>query len=117
MPGGDRTGPVGYGSRSGRAAGRCAGYPSPGYVSAPGGARRGMRWSGGGHGWRHWFHETGLPGWARFGEYPGPESEYENEWQFSRERERQEETAADLRSRLQCLEERLSDLEKGADTD
>ena len=32
MPGGDRTGPAGYGPRTGRALGYCAGYSSPGYT-------------------------------------------------------------------------------------
>ena len=33
MPGGDRTGPVGYGPMTGRAAGYCAGYGVPGYMN------------------------------------------------------------------------------------
>jgi hypothetical protein len=33
-----------------------------------GGWGRGFR--GGGRGWRHWYHATGLPGWARFGAAP-----------------------------------------------
>ena len=33
MPGGDRTGPMGLGPMTGRAAGFCAGYPAPGYMS------------------------------------------------------------------------------------
>ena len=33
MPGGDRTGPMGFGPMSGRAAGYCAGYPVPGYAN------------------------------------------------------------------------------------
>ncbi|MBN1664285.1 MAG: DUF5320 domain-containing protein [Deltaproteobacteria bacterium] len=37
MPGGDRTGPAGMGPMTGRAAGFCAGYPTPGYTNpAPG---------------------------------------------------------------------------------
>ncbi|MCF7709262.1 MAG: DUF5320 domain-containing protein, partial [Verrucomicrobia bacterium] len=32
MPGGDRTGPMGAGPRSGRAAGYCAGFGAPGYM-------------------------------------------------------------------------------------
>jgi len=37
MPGGDRTGPLGLGPRTGRAAGYCAGYPVPGFMNAYGG--------------------------------------------------------------------------------
>ena len=71
MPGGDRTGPLGMGPMSGRAAGFCAGYPVPGYMNpVPG---RG-RWPFGGWGWfgrgrgrgfRNRFYATGLTGWQR----------------------------------------------------
>ena len=66
MPRGDRTGPMGMGPRTGRAAGYCAGYDMPGYMNPiPG---RGFWGSGGwGRGWRHWYHATGLPGWVRAG--------------------------------------------------
>jgi len=67
MPGGDRTGPIGMGPMTGRAAGYCAGYPMPGYMNPVGG--RGFwgwgRGRGGGRGWRNWFHATGLTGWQR----------------------------------------------------
>ncbi len=36
MPGGDRTGPVGMGSRTGRAIGYCEGFDVPGYAGARG---------------------------------------------------------------------------------
>ena len=39
MPGGDRTGPIGRGPRTGRAAGFCAGFSIPGYAN-PGFGRR-----------------------------------------------------------------------------
>lgn len=69
MPGGDRTGPMGMGPMTGRAAGYCAGYPVPGYMNPAGGrgfggwGRGGGR--GGGRGWRNWYHATGLTGWQR----------------------------------------------------
>jgi len=64
MPGGDRTGPAGMGPMTGRAAGLCAGYPMPGYMSPiPGGGRGfGRR---GGWGRRNWYYATGLTGWQR----------------------------------------------------
>ena len=34
MPGGDRTGPAGFGPMTGRGAGFCAGYPVAGYANA-----------------------------------------------------------------------------------
>ena len=54
---------------TGRAAGFCAGYGVPGYAN-PGfgrafGRGRGFWGRGGGRGWRHWFHATGLTGWQR----------------------------------------------------
>ena len=67
MPGGDRTGPVGMGPMTGRAAGFCAGYSVPGYMN-PVGGRGYWGWGrGGGWGRRNWFYATGLPGWARAG--------------------------------------------------
>jgi len=61
MPGGDRTGPRGLGTRTGRALGYCAGYDVPGSTYGPGfgygrGGGRGMAWGSGrgrgyGRGW------------------------------------------------------------------
>ncbi len=67
MPRGDSTGPAGMGPMTGRAAGYCAGYQTPGYANSARG--RGF-WGcgrGGGRGWRNWFRATGLPWWARAG--------------------------------------------------
>ena len=68
MPGGDGTGPAGMGPMTGRAAGICAGYGAPSYVSrVGGGCNWGRGFGGGGRGWRNWFHAIGLPRWARGG--------------------------------------------------
>ena len=77
MPRGDGTGPMGMGAMTGRAAGFCAGFGTPGYANpAPGrgfgmgfGRGRGFggRGGGGGRGYRHMFYATGLPGWLRSG--------------------------------------------------
>lgn len=69
MPGGDRTGPMGYGPLTGRGMGYCA---------SPGGRRRGfqhLRDLGaptrlGGRGWRHRYFATGLFGWERADQPP-----------------------------------------------
>jgi len=46
MPGGDGTGPLGWGPQSGRAAGYCTGYPAPGNAHpGPGGSFRGYAYS------------------------------------------------------------------------
>ena len=69
MPGGDGTGPAGLGPMTGRAAGYCAGYPAPGYMSPVGGQGFGFggwgRGRGGGRGRRNQFYATGLTGWQR----------------------------------------------------
>ena len=73
MPGGDRTGPMGYGPMTGRGLGYCAGYAVPGYMNPVGGFGYGRGWwgRGGGRGWRNMYYATGRPGWARFG-YAAP---------------------------------------------
>jgi hypothetical protein len=68
MPGGNRTGPMGRGPMSGRAAGYCAGYDVPGSANPVSGRRFGLGWGGGwgrGRRHRHWFQATGFPGWVR----------------------------------------------------
>jgi len=64
MPGGDGTGPGGFGPMTGRAAGYCAGYPMPGFMNPiPG---RGF--GGGGRGFggrgRGWARAGWLPAWG-----------------------------------------------------
>ena len=68
MPRGDRTGPMGMGPMTGRAAGYCAGYGVPGYLN-PVYGRGGMGYGawGRGRGRRNWYYATGLPGWQRAG--------------------------------------------------
>jgi len=68
MPRGDGTGPAGLGPMTGRAAGYCAGYNTPGYMNPYGGRGYfawGRGWFGRGRGWRNWARITGLPGWQR----------------------------------------------------
>ncbi len=76
MPGGDRTGPLGAGPRTGRGLGYCSGSPVPGFM-VPGFGRGGcgfgwFRGRGGGRGWRNWFYATGLTGWQRAAMGAGP---------------------------------------------
>jgi len=73
MPGGDRTGPAGVGPMTGRRAGYCAGFSTPGYANQVYGWGWGIGRRGGGRGHRNWFYATGLPRWQRhFGWYPAP---------------------------------------------
>jgi len=120
MPGGDRTGPAGLGPMTGRGAGFCAGYPSPGYTNPlPGrgsyGHGRGFGAGRGGRGFRNRYYATGMPGWAASGGvYPAaapayypPEVTPEQEAEvLSRESEY-------LKQELKDIAERLKALEKG----
>ena len=67
MPKGNRTGPQGQGSGTGRAAGYCEGNDSPGYVNRETGFGfgRGRGHGHGGRGWRHQLQATGKTGWER----------------------------------------------------
>jgi hypothetical protein len=104
MPGGDRTGPEGYGSRTGRSLGYCAGYSSPGFTK---GVPRGR---GFGRGWGR--------GFGRGGYYP-PEPEpvpyYRASYpEPSREEEKHylEETIKGLEEELKVIKERLQGISK-----
>jgi hypothetical protein len=65
MPGGNRTGPMGMGPRSGRRAGYCGGAGAPGVMGRMCGAFLGQGRGRGGRGRRNMFHATGQPGWMR----------------------------------------------------
>ena len=60
MPRGDRTGPMGAGPMTGRAAGFCAGYAAPGFAGGGFGRGRGM---GGGRGGGRGFGRGIGGGW------------------------------------------------------
>jgi len=60
MPKGDKTGPMGAGPMTGRAAGYCAGYPVPGYMNPTGGYG-----SGRGRGRGRGFGRGYGRGWGR----------------------------------------------------
>jgi len=114
MPGGDRSGPLGMGPRTGRAAGFCAGFRTPGYANpepAQGlgrGYGQGRGFGGGGRGWRNQFYATGLPGWARGGRFLQPESSPSSADAGSS----QDEEIGTLASRTKALESDLSALKK-----
>jgi len=67
MPGGDRTGPLGLGARTGRAAGLCNGNNQAGR----GGFGQG-RGAGGGRGRQGGARGGGRAGWCRWGADGGP---------------------------------------------
>ncbi len=65
MPYGDRTGPMGYGQRTGRGMGFCSGYDAPGAVGGGRMMGRGMgRGKGRGMGRGFGFHQGYAPGWG-----------------------------------------------------
>ena len=75
MPRGNGRGPQGMGPMTGRRAGVCAGFGTPGYGNRAGGGfgfgggfgcGRGGGRGGFGRGYRNMFCATGQPGWARF---------------------------------------------------
>ncbi|HOJ59432.1 MAG TPA: DUF5320 domain-containing protein [bacterium] len=119
MPRGDRTGPMGMGPMTGRAAGYCAGYGVPGFANpVPGwGFGLGLGWGrgfrGGGRGWRHMYYATGLPGWMRFGGYAAPYGFPIPYPQPDPDREKQalKNQAAALQSQLDLIKKRLGELE------
>ena len=117
MPGGSRTGPMGMGPRTGRAAGYCAGFDMPGYTNAApgrgsGGGSGRSGGFGGGRGRRNRFYATGVPGQGRFGGVPrafGPVSacsqpDTESERQtLQRQAEALEAEMAHIKKRLEAL--------------
>ena len=120
MPGGDRTGPMGMGAMTGRAAGYCAGFGVPGYANLAPGSGFGMgfgrgRGFGSGRGWRHMFYATGLPGWMRFGGYatpygyPTPYKEPDPDM----EKQALKNQAAALQSEMDFIKKRLGEIETG----
>ncbi len=108
MPGGDRTGPLGLGPRTGRALGYCAGYDSPGFTR---GIPRGGAGFGYGRGWGRgfgrgfWGHGRGF--WRR-GYYPDvyPVPTREEEKTYL------ENMVKDLEAELKAIKERLQELSK-----
>ncbi|HHV55317.1 MAG TPA: DUF5320 domain-containing protein [Firmicutes bacterium] len=107
MPWGDRTGPLGLGPMTGRAAGYCAGFPLPGFAHGWPGAGLGR-----GGGWRFFWRRARLWGsvpypwppyaWG-FGYLPG-DPEYDEKkaltaWKGA------------LQKQLEAIDKRLGELE------
>lgn len=112
MPGGDRTGPMGAGPRTGRAAGYCSGFSAPGFANPVMGRGyglgfgRGFGFGGGRRGrWRGWFR-----GWRGWG-VPYPAGYGMDAAQPDVEALRQE--ARYLEGALEDIRKRISDLEEG----
>lgn len=121
MPGGSKTGPIGMGPRTGRAAGYCAGSETPGYATE--GAGRGFGGgfgrhggsSGIGRGRRSMFYATGVPGRGRFGGDPGtaafgPIAAYSNP-DSELERQTLRNQADALKTKMDYINKRLEELD------
>ncbi|HQI49360.1 MAG TPA: DUF5320 domain-containing protein [bacterium] len=115
MPGGDRTGPLGWGPGTSRGAGYCAGYDALGFVSGGGfrsrvvGFDRGFwRRGGGGRGWRNRYFATGRPGWRPYGYPAAPPGAYSTE----SERQTLQSEAEALQAELDAIKQRLETIEK-----
>jgi len=111
MPRGDRTGPKGMGSMTGRAAGFCAGYGMPGFANPAFGRGWGFGFGRGGgawgRGWRHAYYATGMPGWARFaGAAPDRFTSAESEKQYLKAQ------ADALQAEMEAIRRRREGLEK-----
>lgn len=116
MPSGDRTGPLGYGSRTGRGLGYCSGYDSPGFTK---GYPRGRGFGRGrGRGFGRGFWGRGRGYW--YGNtYPEPyyrPAPYERDIypQPTKEEEKSylENIVKDLEDELKSVKERLQELSK-----
>lgn len=116
MPSGDRTGPVGQGSMTGRSLGYCAGYDTPGFTRGFGGGMRRGFGSGRGMG-RGGGYGRGLSRGLRFG-WPQAFYAQANPWKAPDKEEEIKilKSQAEELSRTQKeIEKRLKDLEKGSD--
>ena len=108
MPAGDGTGPMGSGPMTGRSAGYCAGFTTPGYVNPMPGRGLGLgrgwgrgRGGGRGRGWRYGYYPMGIPGgppsYGVAPSYAPPSGEHE---------------AQALRTQAEYLESTLDEIKK-----
>jgi len=103
MPGGDGTGPLGMGSRTGRGAGICNGFSTPGYANPVGG--RGF--FGSRRGQRNMYYATGLPRWSRYNQVNYPQYGYTKEDELNalkNEAKYMNQNIEDINKRIQELE-------------
>ena len=119
------------GSRTGRAAGLCAGYEMPGYANPAigggfgrgfgrgrgfgGGRGRGGGFGGGGRGWQNRHYATGQLGWMRFGGYPPPYQQPNPDPEL--EMRALQNQAGSLQVELDAINKRLGELESESTTD
>jgi hypothetical protein len=124
MPGGDGTGPEGMGPMTGRGAGFCSGYTTPGYANTGGarypGSGRGFRGGFGARGYKGWYYGAGFPGWNRYGmgqaarggveEYP-----FAPDMEPAQEKDLLERQADALQKQLDGIRARIDELSENQD--
>jgi len=117
MPGGDQTGPMGMGARTGRGFGYCSGLAAPGYAGFRPGMGRGM---GFGRGPGRGFG----PGFGRGNRWmarQGPAGAYNPYVQAPMNLEQEKQLLAgeaqQLKAALDNLEKRIAEIEKQEETD
>lgn len=110
MPGGDRTGPMGMGPMTGRAAGYCAGYSVPGYINpiyGRGGFGYGRGW-GRGFGFRGAAYGYGNP---YYGDPYLAAPYYEPEINSQQEAQMLKEQAKVMQEEISAINDRIKELE------
>ena len=117
MPGGDRTGPMGMGPMTGRAAGFCAGYNIPGYMNPYGGRGMGfgraMGGRGGGFGRRGGFVNFANPAVQTAyqpGVAPAPANDAMELEALRNQAQSIESTLSGIQQRIEELESKLAEL-------
>jgi len=109
MPRGDRTGPMGQGPMTGRAAGYCAGYNVPGYMNPVGGRSffgRGLGLGRGlGRGFGRGYYPYPYTGYVPYYPYPTPTP-------YTPENEKQvlENELKIMKDEMKSIEKRLEEL-------
>jgi hypothetical protein len=122
MPSGDRTGPRGFGARTGRGLGYCAGYDTPGYTKGPGigrgGAwgrgRGGIRGRGYGYGrGRGWGSEYRSPVYVPYTPVVSPQISPESQLsRLKQEKEYLELDLTNIKSAIDDISKKIIELEK-----
>lgn len=117
MPRGDRTGPRGEGPMTGRAAGYCAGYSTPGFANPGFGRGLGGGWGRGrgwGRGYQYWRPAYPYTPVSPAPTYPAPPYPAPAPYQMKPEDEIKylEDVAAQLKKELDGISKRIEELSR-----
>ena len=114
MPGGDGTGPLGLGPMTGRRAGYCAGYPTPGYANPGPGRGWGFgygRGFGRGRGWGRGFGRRFGFGWGAYPYAYGSPYGYPANVTPKQEADMLRAEAKAMQEEISAINQRVKDLE------